>query len=71
VTDKSEEIRIGGLAIRFLIEDHASGGSIAMFEFDIAADAKVPAAHSHDAYEETNYGLTRERPNELQVSAAK
>lgn len=57
-TGKPEEIRIGGLAIRFLIEGHASKGSIAMFEFDVAAGAKVPAAHSHDAYEETLYGLT-------------
>ena len=29
VTDKPEEIRIGGLAIRFLVEGHASGGSVA------------------------------------------
>jgi quercetin dioxygenase-like cupin family protein len=28
-----------------------------MFEFDVAPGAKVPAAHSHDAYEETIYGL--------------
>ena len=57
LTDRPEEIRIGGLAIRFLIEGHASGGSVAVFEFDVAAGAKVPAAHSHDAYEETIYGL--------------
>jgi quercetin dioxygenase-like cupin family protein len=57
VTDKSEEIRIGGLAIRFLVESHTSGGSVAMFELDVAAGAKVPAAHSHDGYEETIYGL--------------
>lgn len=53
----SEEIKIGGLAIRFLLEGKASGGSIAMFEFDVAAGARVPIAHSHDAYEETIYGL--------------
>jgi len=28
-----------------------------MFEFDVAAGGKVPAAHSHDSYEETIYGL--------------
>lgn len=28
-----------------------------MFEFDVAAGAKVPVAHSHDGYEETLYGL--------------
>ena len=54
---KSEEIRIGGLAIRFLLEGRDSGGSLAMFEFDVAAGAKLPGAHSHDGYEETIYGL--------------
>ncbi len=57
VTGISEEIRIGDLAIRFLVEGHASGGSVAIFEFDVAAGAKLPVAHSHDAYEETIYGL--------------
>src|SRR5580765_4547791 len=56
-TGTGEEIKIGGLAIRFLLEGKASGGSVAMFEFDVAAGARVPIAHSHDAYEETIYGL--------------
>ena len=54
---KSEEIRFGQLAIRFLLESRDSAGSLAMFEFDVAAGAKVPIAHSHDAYDETIYGL--------------
>lgn len=53
----SEEIRVGQVAIRFLLEGDASGGSVAMFEFDVPAGAKVPIAHSHDGYEETIYGL--------------
>lgn len=52
-----EEIRIGQLAIRFLVQGEESGGSVALFEFDVPARAKVPVAHSHDAYEETLYGL--------------
>ena len=52
-----EEIRIGPLAIRFLVEGDASGGTVAVFECDVPAGAKVPAAHSHDGYEETIYGL--------------
>ena len=56
-TATSEEIRIGPLAIRFRIESEASGGSVAVFEFDVPARANVPIAHSHDAYEETLYGL--------------
>ena len=55
-----EEIRVGQLVIRFLIEDEASSGSMAMFEFDVPAGAKVPVAHSHDGYEETIYGLEGE-----------
>jgi quercetin dioxygenase-like cupin family protein len=53
----SEEIHIGQLAIRFLLEGGASRGSVAMFEFDVPAGAMVPIAHSHDGYEETIYGL--------------
>jgi len=55
-----EEIKIGQLVIRFLLEGKASGGSVAVFEFDVPAGAKVPIAHSHDAYEETIYGLQGE-----------
>ena len=53
----AEEIRIGELSIRFLLEGGASGGSAALFEFTVPASARVPVAHSHDAYEETVYGL--------------
>jgi quercetin dioxygenase-like cupin family protein len=56
-TTTSEEIRIGPLAIRFLVESEEAGGSVAVFEFDVPARANVPIAHSHDAYEETVYGL--------------
>ena len=52
-----EEIKVGELAIRFLVEGEQSAGSVAAFEFDVPAGAKVPVAHSHDAYEETIYGL--------------
>jgi quercetin dioxygenase-like cupin family protein len=52
-----EDIRLGEMAIRFLVEGEESGGSVAVFEFDVPAGAKVAAAHSHDGYEETIYGL--------------
>ncbi len=52
-----EEIKIGQVVVRFLLEGKASGGNVAIFEFDIPAGAKVPAAHSHDGYEESIYGL--------------
>ena len=43
-----EEIRIGQMAIRFLVEGKQSGGSVAVFEFDVPVGTKVAAAHSHD-----------------------
>jgi quercetin dioxygenase-like cupin family protein len=51
-----EEFCFGGLTVRFLLEGSASAGSVAMFEFDVNAKAKMPVAHSHDGYEETLYG---------------
>ena len=56
-TSTREEIKVGGMAIRFLVEGHESAEAVAVFEFDVPADAKVAAAHSHDGYEETIYGL--------------
>ena len=53
----AEEIRIGELVIRFLLEGDESGGTAALFEFTVPSSAMVPVAHSHDAYEETVYGL--------------
>jgi len=52
-----DEIKVGGMAIRFLVEGPESGGSVAVFEFDVPTGTKVAAAHSHDAYDETIYGL--------------
>lgn len=54
---KYEEIRVGGVRVQYLVEGADSDGSLAMFEFMVGPGAKVPAAHSHDAYEETLYGL--------------
>jgi quercetin dioxygenase-like cupin family protein len=52
-----EEIRLGNLAIRFLVEAEESAGSVTVFEFDVPVGAKVGIPHGHDGYEETIYGL--------------
>jgi len=52
-----EQIRVGDVAIRFLLEGEQTAGSVAVFEFDVPAGAQVAAAHSHEGYEETIYGL--------------
>jgi quercetin dioxygenase-like cupin family protein len=53
----SEEIRVGGMAIRFLVEGEQSAGSVAIFRFDVPVGTRVAAPHSHDGFEETIYGL--------------
>jgi quercetin dioxygenase-like cupin family protein len=56
-TSTREAIRVGEMTIRFLLEGGQSGGSVAMFEFDVPAGSRVAAAHSHDGFDETIYGL--------------
>jgi quercetin dioxygenase-like cupin family protein len=56
-TGTREEIKVGPLAIRFLVEGEESGRSVAIFEFDVPAGMKVAAGHSHDDFDETIYGL--------------
>jgi quercetin dioxygenase-like cupin family protein len=51
------KISIGGMAIRFLVESEQSGGSVAIFEFEVPAGVRVAAAHSHDGFVEVIYGL--------------
>ena len=56
-TSTPEEIKVGEITIRFVVESEQSGGSLAVFEAHVPAGARVPVAHSHDGYEETIYGL--------------
>jgi quercetin dioxygenase-like cupin family protein len=53
----SETIRVGPLSIRFVLDAETSGGRATAFECDLPARAVMSAAHSHDGFEETNYGL--------------
>jgi quercetin dioxygenase-like cupin family protein len=52
-----ETITIGPLSVRFLVEGSDSGGSVSVFECYVPANSGMPAPHSHDAFEETIYGL--------------
>lgn len=56
-TSTREEITIGELKVRPRVEPDESAGTVAIHEFDVPAGAGLPLAHSHDAYEETIYGL--------------
>jgi quercetin dioxygenase-like cupin family protein len=53
----SDEVRIGLLRLKFLIDDADNGGKVAMFEMTVPEPAKVPAAHYHRDFEEIWYGL--------------
>lgn len=58
VNPADETIRLGPLAVRFLLTGENSNGSVAVFELTVPAMQRLPApAHSHDHYEETIYGL--------------
>ena len=50
-------IHVGAISIDFLVDADDSDGSVTAFECVVPADAKVPVPHSHDAFEETIYGL--------------
>jgi quercetin dioxygenase-like cupin family protein len=55
--DTAETITVGQLGVRFLVEGPNSNGSVSVFECYVPANARMPAPHSHDAFEETIYGL--------------
>src|SRR2546429_2527333 len=53
-----ETIRLGPLAVRFLITGEQASGSVAVFELLVPGAQRLAApAHSHDHYEETVYGI--------------
>jgi quercetin dioxygenase-like cupin family protein len=52
-----DTIAVGAFGVRFLIEAADSNGAAAVFECSVPANARMPAPHSHDSFEETIYGL--------------
>jgi quercetin dioxygenase-like cupin family protein len=58
VNPSEETIKIGPIAIRFLITGDDSNRSVSVFEFQVPFGQKLQApAHKNDAYEETLYGI--------------
>jgi len=53
----AEDIRIGGMQIRFLHSKHDTGGALDMFEVTIPANIRMPVPHHHRDWEETVYGM--------------
>ncbi len=56
-TTDNDTITVGELGVRFLVEAADSNGSASVFECHVPANARMPAPHSHDGFEETIYGL--------------
>jgi len=58
VNPSDETIRLGPLAVRFLVTGEHASGSVAVFELSVPSAQRLAApAHRHDHYEETIYGL--------------
>jgi len=58
VNPSDETIRLGPLAVRFLVTGEHASGSVAVFELTVPSAQRLAApAHSHDHYEETIYGI--------------
>jgi quercetin dioxygenase-like cupin family protein len=58
MAESKEAIQVAGMTIQFLVEAPESGGSVSVFRCDLPAGGRVPLPHSHDAFEETVYGLS-------------
>src|SRR5437764_10902114 len=54
---RNDTITVGALGVRFLTEAADSNGTASVFECYVPANARMPAPHSHDGFEETIYGL--------------
>jgi quercetin dioxygenase-like cupin family protein len=52
-----DPIDLGPITITFSVDAEMSNGSVTVSRCDVAAGAGIPVAHSHDAFEETIYGL--------------
>lgn len=53
-----EEIRLGGIVLRFLIDGPSSGSTLSIFEMAVERGARVPIPHHHEGFDETVYGLS-------------
>lgn len=52
-----EKIIIGGLELEFLHSKEDTEGSLDLFKMTVQANAKVPAPHCHESWDEAIYGL--------------
>jgi quercetin dioxygenase-like cupin family protein len=57
-THVPEKIIIGGLELEFLHSKADTAGSLDLFRMTVQPNAKVPAPHYHESWDEAVYGLS-------------
>jgi quercetin dioxygenase-like cupin family protein len=50
-------LRMGGMELKFLVDERQGSGDVVVFEFTVAPAARVPAPHFHREVDEVIYGL--------------
>src|SRR3990170_5379158 len=53
-----EKITIGGLELEFLHSKEETAGSLDLFKMTVQPNARVPAPHHHESWDEAVYGLS-------------
>ena len=54
----ADVIRIGGLELRFLVDETQGSGDLVIFEMTVHPNARVPVPHYHRDVDEIIYGLS-------------
>jgi quercetin dioxygenase-like cupin family protein len=54
----ADVIRIGGLELRFLVDETQGSGDVLIFEMTVEPNARVPVAHYHREVDEVIYGVS-------------
>ena len=54
----ADVIRIGGIELRFLVDETQGSGDLVIFEMTIEPNARVPVPHYHREVDEVIYGLS-------------
>jgi quercetin dioxygenase-like cupin family protein len=54
----SDTVRIGGMDLRFLVDETQGSGGLVMFEMVVQPNARVPVPHYHREVDEIVYGLS-------------
>ena len=54
----TDTVRIGGMDLRFLVDETQGSGDLVMFEMAVQPNARVPVPHYHREVDEIVYGLS-------------